>query len=83
MGQPELSLGESSLLFLTMRVHGSAVVTGMAQGQYRLVPDAARRFRLVPPEGLERFGRARASAASILTGLDPAAARAAVIAVRR
>ena len=83
IGQPELSLGERSLLFLMTRPDGSAVVTGMAQGQYRLLPDASRTLRLSPPEGLERLVRVRASAVSSLIGLEPSAARAAVLAATR
>jgi hypothetical protein len=82
-GQPEFVSGERSVLFLMERGAGRAVVTGMAQGQYRLLRSSAGTFRLTPSGRLLRIAKRDGSAVALLSGLDPAQARALVLSVPR
>ena len=82
-GQAEFVTGERSVLFLMERGGGSAVVTGMSQGQYRLLRGSGGELRLSPPKGLSRIANRERAAVTRLTGLDVAAARALVLAVPR
>ncbi|HEY8946076.1 MAG TPA: hypothetical protein VIM73_17530 [Polyangiaceae bacterium] len=82
-GQPEFTLGEASLLFLKTLNSGFDVVTGMAQGQYRLVPRVPNGTLLLPARSAPRLLRMRDSAVSRLAGTDLATARELVLSVRR
>ena len=82
-GQAEFVTGERSVLFLMERGGGSAVVTGMAQGQYRLLRSSGGELRLSPPKGLSRIANRERAAVARLSGLELAAARALVLAVPR
>ena len=82
-GQPEFLTGERSVLFLMEWGSGSAVVTGMSQGQYRLLRSSSGELRLSPPKGLSRVANRERSAVGRLAGLDVSAARALVLAVPR
>jgi hypothetical protein len=82
-GQPEFVNGERSLLFLMERASGRAVVTGMAQGQYRLLEDSGGDLVLTPPRGHLTIANRERSAVARLSGLAAGKARALVVAVRR
>lgn len=74
-GEALLELGLASLLFLTAQQDGIRHVMGMAQGHYRVIPDAASVPRLRPSPRLPRLLSLQGSAVAELSGRELGAAR--------
>ena len=82
-GEAELTLNETSLVFLTPDASGVELVTAMAQGQYPVAMDRAGTARLQFSRNLPRLVGSKTSAVNQLTGMPFIEARALILGARR
>jgi len=82
-GEAELSLHQTSLVFLMLDPNGVEVVTAMAQGQYPVNIDRAGTPRLQLSRNMPNLVGGAASAAAQLAGKPFTEARAMILGARR
>ena len=82
-GEAELTLNETSLVFLMPDQNGVEVVTAMAQGHYPVALDGAGTPRLRLARNMPHLIGGKSSAVALLTGKPFPEARALILGARR